>query len=668
MRPEILAPVGSPEALKAALAAGCDAVYFGLPHFGARAYAQNFDLEQAKEVIDQCHLVDVKVHVTMNTILFEDELEQAYQCAYQLYQYGVDALIVQDIGLMYLLCHRLPDLTIHASTQCSIRTPEEIERFKKLGVKRVVLARECSKEEVEICKKAGLEVEIFVHGAICISMSGRCFLSSFLYQRSGNRGMCAQPCRMPYTLYKDGKKVPYKDKYLLSPKDLSLIDYANELGVDSLKIEGRMKSAEYVYEAVSQVKKVLDGNKRTKEDEKLLKVAFNRGYTPGHYFQQKGLDLMNMTTSNHQGIPIGKVIQYKHPYASIQLFEDLEQNDGIRIGEQGFRLNYLYDEKGRLQNHIDKKQIAKVKCDPVKKGTIVLKTASYKLEQDVQEKMNQVRQIQKKLFVSCQGISKPLIAYVDGLKIISDALSQQALKRSTDEEILTKQLSKTKSEFVSFTYEFDLAENIYFSIPEMNAFRRKIVEELRKKQIQRTWKREEKLNEDIEIVHHDPQIHTTLPKLCANRNFNVVNSYAVAGLIEMGFEYVLISDECDQEHTKMLVEAFIERYQDASCIIKTIYHTQKLMTMQHCPVNTIEADGKREKCSLCHTHHYELVGADQTHLVCRGDSSCFMGLYSDEKTNEIAKKSLYDDMNLSQYFVEFFDEEKNQKKLLLEML
>ncbi len=294
MRPEILAPVGSMEALNAALAAGCDAVYFGLPSFGARAFANNFDLETTKEVIERCHLCGVKAYITMNTILYEDEIEDAYQMAKKVHSFGVDALIIQDLGFIHLLHHRLPNLVLHASTQLSVTNPYQIEQLKKLGVKRVVLARECSKEEIQACVDTGIEVEVFVHGALCICYSGQCYFSSVHYGRSGNRGMCAQPCRMKYTLYEDGNKVDTHGEYVLSPKDLSLIDEVNtlaDMGVCSLKIEGRMKSAYYLATVVSSYRMLIDyiyehGHADVEIIERVKKEiakAENRPTGPGFY-------------------------------------------------------------------------------------------------------------------------------------------------------------------------------------------------------------------------------------------------------------------------------------------------------------------------------------------------------------------------------------------------
>lgn len=294
MNVEILAPAGNMESLKAAFAAGADAVYFGLPLFGARAFAQNFTLEQAKEVIEQAHQVSKKIYITMNTLIEEDQMEQAYSFAKALHEMGVDALIVQDLGLIHLLHHRLPQLELHASTQLSVTTPYQIEQLRKLGIKRVVLAREATIEQIEACAKTGMELEAFVHGALCISYSGQCRFSQVRYDRSGNKGACAQPCRMEYTLLEDGKPVATQGRYLLSPRDLSLInkiERMHQAGVYSFKIEGRMKSPEYVYQSVHAAKMAIAGHPLTAEQLNQLKTAFNRGYTLGHTFEQTGLSL-----------------------------------------------------------------------------------------------------------------------------------------------------------------------------------------------------------------------------------------------------------------------------------------------------------------------------------------------------------------------------------------
>lgn len=414
---EILAPVGSMEVLEAAIQAGCDAIYCALPSFGARAYANNFTWEQMKEVLARCHSLNIKVHVTMNTLLFEQEIEQAYQQAKRLHEMGVDALIVQDLGLIHLLHERLPELVVHASTQLSVTQVEQIEHLKALGVKRVVLARECSLEQVKAAVQTGMEVEVFVHGAICICYSGQCLFSSIEYDRSGNRGMCAQPCRMPYKLYQDGKPVLENEQYFLSPKDLSLIEQVKELeelGVCSIKIEGRMKSREYVYECVHQVYEVLHGKTLGKKELKELQVTFNRGFTKGHLYDQRGNALMNTQTSNHQGILIGHVIGQNGKRVRVKLQDSLYQNDGIRFvwktGALGFRLNYLYDTQGKLIAQAKAGQIVEINMkDRLPAQTKVLKTIDATLQKEIEQTIEKKqRKVSVSCHLACKGPGYPL--------------------------------------------------------------------------------------------------------------------------------------------------------------------------------------------------------------------------------------------------------------------
>lgn len=273
---EILAPAGAREQLVAAIRGGANAVYLGCGSFNARRNAENFNIEDLPEVVAYCHARSVSVHVTFNTLVRDDELEQAKKEIKQIAASGVDAIIVQDLAVAHLVKACAPTLKMHASTQLSVHNVSGCKILEELGFSRVVLARELSIEEIEtICKSTKLEVEVFVHGALCICLSGGCYLSSILGQRSGNRGLCAQPCRLDFKL---------KDKnYALSLKDMSHIKYIRKLaslGVCSFKIEGRMKRPEYVFSAVSACKKALAGKEY---DEELLKKAFSRsGFTDGY--------------------------------------------------------------------------------------------------------------------------------------------------------------------------------------------------------------------------------------------------------------------------------------------------------------------------------------------------------------------------------------------------
>src|SRR6478735_5847292 len=261
-QPELLAPAGNWDCVRAAIANGADAVYFGLPRFNARLRADNFSEAELPEVVAFCHRHGVKAYVAFNTLVFTGELDDAADYLRLLSRGGVDALIVQDVGLVRLAREIVPDLPIHASTQMSITSPEGAEFARDLGVERVVLARELSLRELEKFDAKGVPLEVFVHGALCVAYSGQCLTSESLGQRSANRGECAQACRMPYEIVVDGETRDLGAvRYLLSPQDLAAVDLIPDLvraGVKSFKIEGRLKSPEYVSAVTRVYRKALD--------------------------------------------------------------------------------------------------------------------------------------------------------------------------------------------------------------------------------------------------------------------------------------------------------------------------------------------------------------------------------------------------------------------------
>ncbi|MBE6742072.1 MAG: U32 family peptidase [Ruminococcaceae bacterium] len=290
MKLEILAPCGSRESVIAAVRCGANAVYLGMKDFNARRNADNFDEEELREVIDYCHAREVKVYITVNTLISDNEMKTAYKTVQTAMHCGADGFIVQDLGLAKLIKKCFPSARLHASTQCSAVTPDGFNKLKELGFCRAVLPREMSLEEIkDIRSKTDIELEIFVHGALCMCVSGQCYLSSMLGQRSGNRGLCAQPCRLSFSADNSGS-------FDLSLKDLSLISKINEIkeaGVISLKIEGRMKRPEYVAAAVTACKNAINGN-YLPEDEGILKSVFSRsGFTDG-YFTGKRQDMFGI--------------------------------------------------------------------------------------------------------------------------------------------------------------------------------------------------------------------------------------------------------------------------------------------------------------------------------------------------------------------------------------
>lgn len=294
---ELLAPAGNAASLHAAVQSGADAVYLGGPKFNARQSADNFTIGDIKKYADYCHLYGVDVHVALNTLIKEKELNSLIDYAYELNDAGVDALIIQDIGAANLIKRAIPDMTLHASTQMTVTSLEGVKYLEDMGFSRVVLARELSKSEIEkICRSAKAEIEVFVHGAICMCYSGQCLMSSIIGGRSGNRGRCAQPCRLPYSIT-NGEKTEARGN-LLSPKDMALVNELKtlrDIGVASLKIEGRLKKAEYVSAVVGIYRKYLDSFKKISADDmQELTDAFSRsGFTDGYFKNELGENMMS---------------------------------------------------------------------------------------------------------------------------------------------------------------------------------------------------------------------------------------------------------------------------------------------------------------------------------------------------------------------------------------
>jgi putative protease len=342
--PELLAPAGDWEALRAAVAAGADAVYLGGKHFSARQYAANFDGHELEEAAEFLHLHGKKMYVTANTLINNGELEEAVNFLAVLYHSGADAVIVQDPGLIHLARRYFPSLTLHASTQMTVHNLAGVLFLKNWGIHRVVLARELSCSEITaIVQRSGVEIEVFIHGALCICYSGQCLLSSMIGGRSGNRGRCAQPCRMEYRLVRSGNPVPAEGPYLLSPKDLALLTRIPELvasGVASLKIEGRMKRPEYVYRVVKIYRAALDRYVKnpqqfaiSPEELRELEQAFNRGFTTGYFDGQRNYPNMSYLRPNNRGVYLGRILKtdVSQNQVLLKLEADLEPGDEIEI-------------------------------------------------------------------------------------------------------------------------------------------------------------------------------------------------------------------------------------------------------------------------------------------------------------------------------------------------
>ncbi len=348
IRPELLAPAGSLESLKIAVEHGADAVYFGAQRFSARAHAANFTLDDIKEGIDFCHAKGVNAYCAMNTLIFNDEVADAIDSLYSLAETGVDGFIVQDIGLASLIRKYLPFIPLHGSTQMVVHNIEGAKALEESGFSRVVLARECSLNEIStIASQTNIELEVFVHGALCISYSGACLMSSFCGGRSGNRGDCAQPCRKSYKLRKsDGDVI--KNGNIMSPKDLNTYDHLPDLlnlGIKSLKIEGRMKKPEYIAAVTDAYRRKIDSylngiplsEEVRVDDQRKLTQAFNRGgFTSGYWYANQAADLISVYSPKNQGRVIGDVIKYQKDKWTVRLHDSLQLGDGFVIRDEHY--------------------------------------------------------------------------------------------------------------------------------------------------------------------------------------------------------------------------------------------------------------------------------------------------------------------------------------------
>jgi len=353
---ELLVPVGNYESLVQAINNGADAVYLGGKRFGARAFANNFTLEELANATKLCHLYNVKIYVTVNTLIYENEFEDAINYIKELHKIGVDAVIMQDIGLINVIHQILPNLEIHASTQMHNHSEESLNFLENLGIKRVVFARELSLDYINNIE-TNLEKEVFIHGSLCVSYSGQCLFSSCILNRSGNRGECAGMCRLPYKVYENDKLIETDGEYILSPKDISSIDNFKELmdsNVKCFKIEGRMKSPEYVGIVTKIYKNLMnqyDNKEELKIDEEdynLLLAIFNREYTKG--FLHKDSKIMNFLAPNHVGLSLGKITNVTDKRIELRLNRDLHQFEGIRFKNNnlGMIVNFMYDKYDNL--------------------------------------------------------------------------------------------------------------------------------------------------------------------------------------------------------------------------------------------------------------------------------------------------------------------------------
>ena len=658
---ELLAPAGNMEALKAAISNGCDAVYLGMQKFGARAYSDNFDMESLQEAVRYAHIRDVKVYVTMNTIVFEDEIDDMQRQLQQLNEIGVDGVIVQDLAVFDYIVRNFTDMEAHCSTQMGIDDLEGTLLFKELGAKRVVLSREVPIEKVkEIKQAAKIPLEIFVHGALCVSYSGNCLMSGLIGYRSGNRGRCVGSCRKEYELFDKTTGKSLGKSYLLSTKDLNTIDYIDDLKeIDSLKIEGRMKEPAYVANVVAQYRAALDGRANAGNKDN-LKKTFNRTFTKGYLFHEDPKDLTNIRRPNNFGYEIGKVTGHRSGMYEITLSQRLNQNDIIRIDHDNEDVNLsvvkLYDRDGNLINGADKVCYIRIK-EKLSSGDVVYKTKDYLFYKDLEDNLEkEFRRFRMDLKVYAYPDSK-LVIDAEGLGCSylyeSEEILGEAISNPTTREQVVKQLSRLNDTvFTLGDVEFE-EYNAFIPVKMLNNARREIVQGLYDAKISSKERgtREPEAKEKISFPTQRPYITASVTTkeqydACVscgikevyfdniirrnqityderegelliggyggiyhyrNRNpfvtdysLNVVNSTSCHQLYRLGAKRVTLSYELNKKQIGELIDAYYAENDGYPSLEMIVYGRAPLLFTKYCPLK------KMGQCGICKTKSYEI--------------------------------------------------------------
>lgn len=615
---KIVAPAGNMERFYAAVKAGAQEIYMGLKGFGARRNAENFTLEEYKEAIDYAHKRGVKIFLTLNTIMMEKEMEFLYPNLKVLYEHGLDAVIVQDLGYFKYMKENFPNMEYHGSTQMTVGNHYEAEYLRKLGFTRVVLPREMTFEEIKkIRENTSIELEIFVSGALCICYSGNCYMSSFIGSRSGNRGMCAQPCRKKYE-NSSGEK-----GYLLSPKDQLLgfeeIKKLKEIGIESIKIEGRMKDPNYVFETVSYYRDLIDGIKAQEKSSEL----FNRGYSKGYFYGNDNY-IMNKDYSYNLGKNLG-LLSGKE----LKLKSRVVLGDGIIYLSKDFeKLGGGYINKIELKNGDMSRKSAEaneviVLKDVPRGSKYVFKSYSKEVNDDAQSKMKKEEQ---RLLISGNFIGhigeKPVLELVTknnlgievAVKVIGEKEIEKASKKSLTSEELREKISEMgESTFTLGEFSCDIDEGIFMPLSVLKSLRRDCVEKLEKELvesyrrktgnryslpiveekpreielvaivsnlvqenrvkkygIEKIYKRGIDIAKEGSLIEHDLNsklasnlyqlLENNNDKVMVNWNLNITNRYSVEVLAETGkVESVIISPELSFEKIKELGKTSVKK-------------------------------------------------------------------------------------------------------------
>ncbi len=569
MKLELLAPAQNKECAISAINYGADAIYIGAKSFGARSSAGN-SLKDIQEVVNYAHKFYVRVYCTINTILDDYEIIEAQKLIEALYKINVDGVIVQDMGILELALEgKLPPIQLYASTQCNNRTLEKAQFFDKLGIERVILARELSLKEIEeICKNTSCEIETFIHGALCVSYSGQCYLSYSIGGRSANRGECAQPCRKKYSLVDDKGNILAKEKHLLSLKDFNASEHINELakiGVSSFKIEGRLKDENYIKNVVAYYRQKLDkiGEKTSSgkvflDFEPNVSKSFNRGFTD--YFLEGRQKIFNFDTPKSIGEKIGKIEEVGKNYFVIKN-NNLHAQDGL-----------YFNGTGCLVNKVEGNKIYPNKMMGIKKGLIVYRNSDVEFEKQLKTSKTK-RQIAVKITVLENKIEA--IDEDNNKASILIQSTETAKNREKMEETLTRQLQKTgESDFFCEKIAINATNLPFLPVSQINNLRRDLFNKLMDERIKNYKKIEQK-----------PLKYTDYPEKEIDFRGNVHNEYAKR-----------FYEKCNCKITEKSLESGLSTKE------------KPLMTTKHClkyafnlckrPINLYLIDEKNQKYKL----------------------------------------------------------------------
>ena len=681
---ELLAPAGDLECALTALYSGADAIYCAAQRFGARAYAKNLSIDELKELLYRAHEIGKKIYITVNTIIKEDELNDCIKFVDELYEIGVDGIICADFAIINHIISNLPLMEAHISTQVGVKDLEDVLFFKNLGAKRCVLARENTIEEIKKIKEScDMDLEIFAHGALCVSYSGGCLMSSMLTLRSGNRGRCSQNCRREYTIYKDNTQFSEKG-FHLSMKDLNISYSIHELiaaGADSLKIEGRMKDKEYVKIVISEYRKKID-NKNYNPS--LLTSIFHRSYTKGFLFGEDRGQIVDITKRSNEGNLCGHIIKRDDKYTLVNITSFLTLGDRIRISSDK-EIDYYFTVDEILNKN--KKAVNQIKNDACYLNifkTIPNNAKIYKMN-DVTIDASYDNTYKKGIIINVygsEGTPLKITTKIDNVlfEASSTELLSNAIKAPIDDDALFKQLSKLNdTSFYLKEINNNLASSLFIRVASINEARRLLVTKIndyfegkRKVSYNIEYDKLDVKESDIELtafcvtkeqydaclsagikyIYYDetysPYVEAKYndckkpyilvgnygginkykgKELISDYSFNVINSNAIYYLHKVGVKYVTLSLEASYNDISNIYNGYIKKFNSNPNLEITIYGRQNLMTTKYCPLR------RYKECGKCNEHFYEI--ADEKAKFPLYHVGCITHILNEKPTNLI---------------------------------